>query len=144
MGISNLLGSPATDAAAQVISFTTARQEVIANNVANIDTPGYRMRDLDVGSFNQALSRAMRRSARANPNNIRLALPSPEEMDAKGNRRAAADFRGIVFHDDNDRSIEQLTTSMVDNFNLQRQAVNVLRSQLRLLRSIIAESPQAS
>ncbi|MFO0946994.1 MAG: flagellar basal body protein [Planctomycetota bacterium] len=144
MGISNFLGSPTTDAAAQVISFTTARQEVIANNIANIDTPGYRMRDLDVGAFNRALSQAMTNAARSNPNNVRLSLPSPEGMDANGTREAGGDFRGIVFHDDNDRSIEQLTTSMVDNFNLQRQAVNVLRSQLRLLRSIIAETPQSA
>lgn len=143
MGLVNFIGSGATDAAAQVIGFSDARQRVIADNIANIDTPGYRMRDLDIGSFNRALARAIQRSQRSGRPGGALDLPSLEQLGRDpGSGGAAADLRGIVFHDDNNRSIEELSATMVDNFNQQQRAVNILRSQIRLLRSIIAESPQ--
>lgn len=38
------------------LSLTNRRENVIASNVANVDTPGYKTKDLD---FQQELSRAM-------------------------------------------------------------------------------------
>ena len=40
----------------QFLSLTTKRETVIAANMANIDTPGYRTQDID---FQQALTQAM-------------------------------------------------------------------------------------
>lgn len=142
MAFMDILSTPTGQMANHMIGFAAARQEVIANNIANIDTPGYRMRDLDIKSFERALSRAVNRSQRSNPNGGPLQLPSVEEI-GDSNSRSAADFRGIVFHDDNDRSIEKLTTSMVENYQKQQQAVNILRSQTRLLRAIVSESAQS-
>lgn len=144
MALTDILNLPQNQLANQVIGFAAARQQVIANNIANIDTPGYRMRDLDVKKFEKALSRAVDRSRRSNASFGALELPSMEALsDTSGQRTSAADdFRGIVFHDDNDRSIEKLTTAMVENYQKQQQAVNILRSQVRLLRAIVAESAQ--
>lgn len=41
--------------AARLLDWTAARQKLIASNIANLDTPGYRARDLD---FQSALRRA--------------------------------------------------------------------------------------
>lgn len=144
MAFTDILNLPQNQLANQVIGFAAARQQVIANNIANIDTPGYRMHDLDVAKFEKALSRAVDRSRRSNANFGSIQLPSMEALsDPSGQRTAAAeDFRGIVFHDDNDRSIEKLTTAMLQNAQKQQQAVNILRSQVRLLRAIVAESAQ--
>lgn len=144
MALTDILTLPQNQMAGQVISFAAARQQVIANNIANIDTPGYRMRDLDVKKFERALSRAVSRAQRGNGSQGVLDLPNVEDLgDPSAQRTATAgDFRGIVFHDDNDRSVEKLTTAMVENFQKQQQAVNILRSQVRLLRAIVAESAQ--
>ena len=40
-----------------VLEFTAARHELIAQNMANVDTPGYRQKDLDTGRFYSQLQR---------------------------------------------------------------------------------------
>ena len=43
----------------RVLGFLSRRQEVIASNIANADTPGYKTRDIATpGSFSAALGRA--------------------------------------------------------------------------------------
>lgn len=42
----------------QAALFCEARHKVIANNIANINTPGFRARDLSVESFEKALARS--------------------------------------------------------------------------------------
>ena len=43
----------------QAVNFSQARHNVLAGNVANIDTPGYRARDLSVEVFQQRLKEAI-------------------------------------------------------------------------------------
>lgn len=141
MGVFDLLGSSANDAMIQVIGFGTERHKVMANNIANIDTPGYRMRDLDVANFDKTLARAVERSKR--PGNLggRLDLPGLDSIDPRASSRGGAEkLRGIVFHDDNDRSVEKLVVDMTKNARRTQHAAALLRNQIRLLRSVISES----
>ena len=41
-----LLNDPTIDATARFLDYLSAREKIIANNIANIDTPGYRVKDL--------------------------------------------------------------------------------------------------
>ncbi len=43
----------------QVVSFSQARHTVLAGNIANMDTPGYRVRDLSVEDFQSRLREAI-------------------------------------------------------------------------------------
>ncbi len=43
----------------QVAAFGQRRHQVLAGNIANIDTPGYKTRDLPMQDFEQALARAV-------------------------------------------------------------------------------------
>jgi flagellar basal-body rod protein FlgB len=54
-----LLSQSTTPLLRQVARFAERRQDVLAGNVANIDTPGYRMRELPVQEFQHALQRAV-------------------------------------------------------------------------------------
>ncbi|HYO26457.1 MAG TPA: flagellar basal body protein, partial [Lacipirellulaceae bacterium] len=49
----------------QVVSFTQARHGVLAGNVANMDTPGYRSRDLSPAAFQERLTRAIQQQHEA-------------------------------------------------------------------------------
>ena len=42
----------------EVASFAQARHHVLAGNIANVDTPGYRVRDLSVDTFQERLKEA--------------------------------------------------------------------------------------
>jgi len=52
------------------MSFSSERQRVIANNVANANTPGFVAQDLDRAEFERAVSEAM--SQRRSSNGMRL------------------------------------------------------------------------
>src|SRR5690349_14470935 len=43
----------------QVVNFTEARHGVLAGNIANLDTPGYRTRDLSSEEFQGRLEKAI-------------------------------------------------------------------------------------
>ena len=47
----------------EVLSFSEARHNVLAGNIANADTPGYRVRDLSVDTFQERLKEAIARQA---------------------------------------------------------------------------------
>lgn len=49
----------------QVVDFTQARHHVLAGNIANLDTPGYRTRDLSVNDFRSQLRKAIEARHRA-------------------------------------------------------------------------------
>ena len=54
-----LLASSSVNLLEQVVNFTQARHGVLAGNIANIDTPGYKTRDLSPDRFQQSLKEAM-------------------------------------------------------------------------------------
>ena len=55
----SIFGSTAIPVLEQVVNFAQARHHVLAGNIANLDTPGYRVRDLSVGDFQKRLRQAI-------------------------------------------------------------------------------------
>jgi flagellar basal-body rod protein FlgB len=122
------------DALEQVLGFTEARHEVLVNNLANLDTPGYRMRDLSMTRFQKSLQAALAsRSAGAGSS-----LESPRE-DGSPFDAVAATRQHIVFHDGNNRSIERQVVELTKNGMLHRMAAEILASQYQLLHAAISE-----
>ena len=56
----SFLDSSGTDLLARYLDLTATRQSLITSNIANIDTPGYRTRDID---FHGELQRAIQGDA---------------------------------------------------------------------------------
>lgn len=136
MGLFDLVGSAALDAARQTAVFTYERHKVLADNVANIDTPGYRARDLSTARFNELLDRALERANRRRPNTARLEGATIGEAPSK----EGGLFQNLVFHDDNNRNIEQLMVAMLENATIQSQVMGSIRTQNNLLRAVISEN----
>ncbi len=59
MFISNITDRGATPALVHTLAFNEARTRTIAENIANIQTPNYRAKQLDVGEFQAALKSAL-------------------------------------------------------------------------------------
>jgi flagellar basal-body rod protein FlgB len=57
--LDRLFRSGSLPALETMLTFASARQRVLAANVANVDTRGYRTRDLSEGDFHRALERAL-------------------------------------------------------------------------------------
>ena len=57
--LSSLFRSSTIPVLEQVVNFTEARHGVLAGNIANLDTPGYRTRDLSPELFQDRLKEAI-------------------------------------------------------------------------------------
>lgn len=62
----NPLAATTIGALEQTLSFTERRHELLASNIANLSTPDYRSRDLNVSEFQASLARSIQNPNHAN------------------------------------------------------------------------------
>lgn len=117
----------------QTVAFAQRRHELLAGNVANLDTPGYRTRDLDIGDFQNALAESIHTSQQSPASSL---TPITRE-DLYSGPRAATEQ--VVFHDGSDVSMEHQVTELAKNQQLHALAITTMRSQFALLRAAISE-----
>jgi flagellar basal-body rod protein FlgB len=146
--LSSLFESSTIPVLEKVVKFTEARHGVLAGNIANLDTPGYKTRDLSPALFQERLKEAI--EARHQP-------PSPGyELDAFGSaptykssrraerqltafRKVEESMKSILRHDEADVSMEQQINEIVKNQQQHNLAINIMSAQFRLLRAAITE-----
>jgi len=120
----------------QVVQFTQSRHQVLAGNVANIDTPGYTTRDLSVDKFQSALQRAIEeRDSPAHP--ISPGLVDTEPGDPMRDVRDS--IKHILFHDGSDVSMEHQVAEISKNQALHNTAIAIMSSQFAMLQAAISE-----
>ena len=120
----------------QVVNFAQARHGVLAGNVANIDVPGYKTRDLSQELFQERLKDAV--AQRNTPGGAR----SPGELTAGGYdefSQVKDSFRSILYHDQSDVGIEKQVTELAKNQAMHNLALTIMTSQFRLLQTAISE-----
>jgi flagellar basal-body rod protein FlgB len=135
----------------RVAAFGERRHEVLAGNVANIDTPNYRMRDLPIAAFEQALNDALEKLQEGQTSRhtisfagMRSSAQTPnfdELFPASLFRAAEPPATNITFHDGSNRSIEHQMMEMTKNAMMQNFALNVMLTQINLLQAAISERP---
>ena len=149
----------------QVVQFTEARHGVLAGNIANLDTPGYKTRDLSPELFSQKLREAIHAK-----NTTKSSTPSaygyssfgiPEVPGPPGglgivqNQSASSKnavkqknnpfsdvkeaFRSVLRHDGADVSLEHQVTEIAKNQAQHNLALSLMVSQFRLLEAAISE-----
>jgi len=116
----------------QMLRFTAARHRLIAENVVNVDTPDYRQKDLSVEKFQAMLrSRVDRRGEAASG----AEAPPFDDVAAE----VETPSRGILFHDGNNRSMEQLMSDQAKNAMMHNLAVELLRKQFQAMEMALKE-----
>jgi len=120
----------------QVVNFAQARHGVLAGNIANLDTPGYKTRDLSPELFQERLKEAV--GARKASSGAK----SPGELTAGGYddfREVKDTFRSILYHDQSDVGIEKQVAEISKNQAMHNLALTIMTSQFRLLQTAISE-----
>jgi len=120
----------------QVVDFNQARHTVLAGNLANLDTPGYRLRDLSQDEFRRQIQEAI--AARHRP----MLPASPGQQPAKSApliAGAAKEPRSILYHDDSNKGVEYQVAEMVKNQMQHNLALSIMTNQMRLLETAISE-----
>ena len=116
----------------QVVNFTQARHGVLAGNLANLDTPGYKVRDLSPDLFEQRLKEAVDTS--------RYAMPSsPDETGYDRFAEVKQSMKSILYHDQSDVSLEQQVMEITKNQMRHNLALTIMTNQFRLLQAAISE-----
>ena len=141
--LSSMFDSSTIPVLEQVVSFTQARHGVLAGNIANLDTPGYKTRDLSPEEFQNRLKEAMeaRRQKALSPTyeiNARLA-GRDTATGFDGMDKVRESIKSILYHDNSDVSIEQQVAEISKNHALHNLALSLMTAQLRLLRAAITE-----
>ena len=123
----------------QVIGFTEARQNVLAGNIANLDTPGYKVRDLSVEDFQNRLKQAV--NARRHAAIYRSPGEGPINSSSRSVNIAsvAKDSKTITRHDGDNVGMEYQVSEMVKNQMRHNMALSIMVSQFRLLQAVISE-----
>ena len=134
---SSLFQSSTIPVLAQVVDFAQSRHEVLAGNIANYQTPGYRTRDLSVKAFQEKLKGAIAaRDRQANS----LGAASPSRLgDNQPFAKVKESLNSILFHDDSNVSLERQVTELIKNQGMHNTALTIMRSQFRLLQVAISE-----
>lgn len=114
----------------QAVRFSAARQKLLAENVANISTPGYIQKDLSVQKFQQMLRQRIEARRSAPPGTVSF-------EDIMG--RLDNPVRNILFHDRNNRSIEQLMADGAKNAMYHNLMIELLRKQIGSIEAALRE-----
>lgn len=138
-----LFNSTAIPALQQTLVFTEKRHELLASNIANLDTPDYRARDLPVDRFQDALAESIEQSKRPSPGHMSGSQGSDLFSNAVQRDDIASGPRDsmepIVLHDGSDVSMERQVTEIAKNQGLHNLAVATMRNQFAMLRAAITE-----
>lgn len=120
----------------QVVNFSQARHNVLAGNIANIDTPGYRTRDLSPELFQARLKEALEeRDALRRSQGLRGAYPEGVDPLAESGRN----LESILRHDGVNVGIEGQVTEIAKNQVQHNMALAIMNSQFRLINTAISE-----
>jgi flagellar basal-body rod protein FlgB len=131
----------------QVVKFTEARHGVLAGNIANLDTPGYRTRDLSPALFHERLKEAI--DTRRHPvsptyNGDQFGLMPQYSAERRHDMHLAAlekvgDTTSILRHDEGDVNMERQISEIVKNQQQHNLAISIMSAQFRLLKAAITE-----
>ncbi len=107
------------------LDLVATRQKLVASNVANLDTPGYRTRDID---FQNELASALSRARTGSAAVPRSASP------------AAAEVEGLALNNDgNNVSLDREARMMAENAMRFELGSALLASRYRTIRLAIKE-----
>ena len=119
----------------EVVNFAQARHTVLAGNIANVDTPGYKVRDLSVEDFQDRLRKANEKSHEP---------PVPRSPGEPGETRdellaeISRNPKSILYHDKSNVGMEHQVTEMVKNQMQHNLALTLMTNQFRLLQVAIS------
>ena len=143
MFLEGLLNRGSMPVLQQVMAFTQERHKVLANNISNLDTVGYKMQDLPVADFFAALDEAIAEQGRGGAGRpLRMRSTGNLHWDQAGRLHAKPieiKNNNILFHDNNNRFVEKQMSAMAKNALLHNVSAELLRGQYESLRTAIRE-----
>ncbi|MDD2356779.1 MAG: flagellar basal body rod protein FlgB [Thiovulaceae bacterium] len=138
--------SPSYDLMAQALNYRSMRQDMIASNIANADTPYYKPRDIN---FQSTLVQKQKEVFGANTQTLQMAKTDGEHLDALpqlDNSTASLFFRDghMTRNDGNSVDIDVETTEMSKNSTMYTALIAAIKKETNIYASVIDASAKVS
>jgi len=124
--ITNSSSIPVLDA---MLSFTQAHHRVLAENIANIDTPGYQTQHLDPKQFQKALAKAVAERNDTRSTALRIESGRQFEQQPGGGlefKPSVEPAENVLFHDKTNARIERQMSLLAENAMMYQTATELL------------------
>ena len=112
------------------VRFAAARHRMLAENIANVDTPGYLQRDLSPEKFQALLADRVEQRNASHDGTTRF-----DDLDGEIENETS----GVLFHDGNNRSMEQLMSDSAKNALFHNMMLEMLRKQFATIELALRE-----
>lgn len=138
--IEQLVSSRTTRAVTLAASYAEQRHRVLAENLANIDTPDYHTKVLDPHAFQKSLRDALARPAAGGTDRLELRGAAQVETGPDGRLALNPDREpapNVLFHDGTNARLERLMTDISENELYYEMATNFVRTRYNNLLSAV-------
>ncbi|MGC3966678.1 MAG: flagellar basal body protein [Pirellulales bacterium] len=100
----------------QLVNFAQSRHNVLATNIANVDTPGYRTRDLSTDQFQAKLKNAIEDRDSGRVDSVgQGSLSGGEAIKYDPFAKVRDDMDNILYHDQSNVGLEQQVAAITKN-----------------------------
>ncbi|WP_413724773.1 flagellar basal body rod protein FlgB [Sodalis sp. RH16] len=124
----------------EALNLRVQRQDILAANIANADTPGYQARDID---FASELKKALTQG-RDSGSGLSLTTTSPRHIEASG---AGESFSQLLYRvpdqpslDGNTVDMDRERTAFADNSLQYQTSLTVLGGQIKNMLAVLQDS----
>lgn len=142
MGFQSIFNSGTIPVAEQAMYFAEQRHKVLANNIANLETPGYKAIDISKKDFQEVIERAVEKSKDYKSRAILFEGYNTVNFDTRKGMLVYRHFEGdvpsILRHDDNNVDLDYQMTEIVKNRGLHNTSATILDQQFDMLKSAIS------
>ncbi len=130
----------------QALNYRSMRQDMIASNIANADTPFYKPRDV---SFEATLVQKQKEAFGSSTQTLQMAKTDGEHLDALpqlDNSTASLFFRDghMARNDGNSVDIDVETTEMSKNSTMYNAVIAAMKKDANMYKSVIDASAKLS
>ncbi len=144
MFFGTLTNGGATPALEKTLVFNQAKLRMIAENIANMHTPGYRTKQLDTSAFQRALRKAL--DTRGGDANKPFLVSAGREVrtDRHGQLRVTPSHtpvESVLLHDGTNLSIEREMADLAETGMMHDLAARLLKGNYNALRKAIRGTP---
>lgn len=140
MILENLTNRGATPALVNTLTFAEARHRMLAENIANWQTPGYKTKQLDARGFQKELRRALNEKGGDPDAPFVVELSNQARTRPDGSLRvtpAVEPVHNVLFHDRTNASIERLMSDLAQNAMTHQAANTILKGYFDGMRKAI-------
>lgn len=112
----------------QNLRFTSKRAALLTENGVNLSTPGYKQKDISIDAFQRQLGERVEQRAEGRGADF-------SDIDVP----IQTSGRGILFHDGNNRTPEQLMSDQAQNGMFHNMMIELLRKQFSQIHDALKE-----